>query len=131
MTYWITFVALICSMSLSPIQAQSSALQPVTQALQAGNAKIVASYFDVNVEITLPTEEGVYSKAQAEQMVKDFFLKTRPSGFRLMHEGDSGGNAIFGIGELETAQGDFRTYIYMKRLSSSGFVIQKLKFTND
>ncbi len=131
MTNWIALLAIISSLFVSSVQAQSSALQPVTQALQAGNAKIVAGYFDVNVEITLPTEEGVYSKAQAEQMVKDFFLKTKPSAFRLMHEGDSGGNAIFGIGELDTEQGDFRTYIYMKRLGSSGFVIQKLKFTND
>lgn len=110
--------------------AQSKALQPVVSALEAGNAKALASSFDTNVEITLPTEEGFYSKAQSEQMVKEFFMKNKPQGFTLMHEGESGGNAVFGIGTLTTSGGSFRTYVYLKQ-SGGQSIIQKLKFTHE
>lgn len=112
------------------IQAQSTSLQPVVAALQAGNAKALATAFDTNIEITLPEEEGFFSKAQSEQMVKEFFMKNKPSAFSLIHEGESGGSALFGIGTLTTSGGNYRTYIYMKEINGKG-TIQKLKFSHE
>ncbi len=112
------------------VQAQSDALSDVVSALKAGNAKALASHFDTNVEITLPNEEGFFSKAQSEQMVKEFFMKNKPNSFQLMHEGESGGNAVFGIGTLRTSGGNFRTYVYLKTANGKA-TVQKLKFTHE
>lgn len=116
--------------TIQPVLAQSGPLDKISTAIQAGNAKAIAGYFDSNVEMTLPDEDGFYSKAQSEQVLKDFFSKNRPSGFKIMHQGDSGGNSMYAIGTLTTASGSFRTYIFMKEVSGK-YVIQQLKFTND
>lgn len=131
MKSFITLMILLSASWMStPLMGQNNALQPVVKALQAGSASALARHFDSNVEVTLLDQEDIYSKAQSEQIVKDFFMKHNITGFSLMHEGSSGDSAVFGIGILETNKGKFRTYIYLKE-SSGKYVIQKLKFTHD
>ena len=127
------FITLFLGLALlaaQPVLAQTSPLDKISTAIQAGNARAVADYFDANVEMTLPSDEGFYSKAQSEQILKDFFTKNKPSGFKIMHQGDSGGNSMYAIGTLSTSGGSFRTYIFLKQVSGK-YLIQQLKFTND
>lgn len=112
------------------VQAQSEPLKKVETALQAGNARAMADLLDANIELTLPGQDGFFSKAQSEQLLKDFFMNYKPQSFRFMHDGDSGGSSIFGIGTLKTDKGDFRVYVYLKK-SGSQYIVQKVKFTND
>lgn len=106
-------------------------LEKIAMAIQAGNARALAGYFDNTVEITVQNDEGVvYSKAQAEQVMKDFFMKNPPSSFKIMHKGSSAGNSMYGIGTLQTSKGSYRVNIFYKK-NGADFVIYKLKFTND
>lgn len=118
-------------LAASPLKAQDQAtLQNVAKAIQTGNARALAAYFDQSVDVTILNKEGSYSKAQAEGVVKDFFAKHRPSGFQIIHKGESGGNAKYAIGKLTTPQGTFRTYIYVKKRGDS-LLIQQLRFESD
>ena len=42
---------------------------------KAGNSKELAKNFSSSVELSILGEEDVYSKAQAEQILRDFFTK--------------------------------------------------------
>lgn len=108
----------------------TSNLDSIAQAIRTGNAKELASYFDTTIEIKINDKEGAYSKAQAEQVVKDFFVKNPPKGFSFMHDGESGGSAYYAIGSLTTANGKFRTYVYLKKKGES-YLIQELSFENE
>ncbi|HET8963819.1 MAG TPA: DUF4783 domain-containing protein [Chitinophagales bacterium] len=108
----------------------ASNLDSIAQAIRTGNAKELASYFDTTIEIKINDKEGAYSKAQAEQVVKDFFVKNPPKGFSFMHDGESGGSAYYAIGSLTTANGKFRTYVYLKKKGES-YLIQELSFENE
>ena len=44
--------------------------------LKSGNAKVLATYFNQNVELVIPEHDNVYSKAQAEQIVPIFRTKS-------------------------------------------------------
>ncbi|MFN3940248.1 MAG: DUF4783 domain-containing protein [Chitinophagales bacterium] len=106
-------------------------LDSIAQAIRTGNAKSLAAYFDSTVELKINDKEGAYSKAQAEQVVKDFFVKNPPKGFSFLHDGPSGGNnAHYAIGTLTTANGKFRTYIYLKKKGDAYF-IQEISFENE
>lgn len=106
-------------------------LKQVALAIQAGNANELAKHFDGMVEVTLDGSEGKeYSKAQSEQVMKDFFSKNPPTSFKFMHNGESGGNTMFGIGTMESSKGNFRVNIYFKK-DGSKYLIYKLKFYND
>lgn len=111
-------------------QAQQAELGQIAAAIKAGNAKALAAYFDTNLEITILTQEGSYSSAQAEAVVKNFFTKNVPSDFQIIHKGDSGGNSKYAIGKLQTANGTFRTYIYVKQKGTEQ-LIQQLRFERE
>ncbi len=89
-------------------------IDEVIGALRSGNANQLASHFDDNVEITLPDKSDNYSKAQAQLIVRDFFVNNGVKGFEVKHKGDSPGGSHFCIGTLQTNAGNFRTNVFMK-----------------
>ena len=105
-------------------------LVTVSHLLRTGNAPELAKMFDETVEITVLNEEDTYSKAQAEEVIKDFFVKHRPMDFKLMHKGESEGGSKYGIARFVTSNGTFRTAFYIRK-KGSVYVIQKLEFGED
>lgn len=125
--------SLLLSMAMSALFFPSTAvaqgsLSQVTSALGAGNASALASFFEGNIELTIGDEDGAYSKAQAEQIVKSFFTQHQPKSFKKMHESSTGGNSQFAVGTLTAASGSFRVDIFYKT-NSGKLRIQRLKFT--
>lgn len=87
----------------------------IKKALLAGDSKLLATHFNQSVELMIKNKEDVYSKAQAELILKDFFRKNEPSSFIVEVEGESDG-IKYAIGNLKTAKGKFRIYLaYQKR----------------
>jgi hypothetical protein len=111
-------------------KAQSAELGQIASAIKAGNAKGLAAFFDTSLEVTILTQEGSYSNSQAEAVVKNFFTKNVPSDFQIIHKGDSGGNSKYAIGKLQTSNGTFRTYIYVKQKGDKQ-LIQQLRFERE
>ena len=111
-------------------KAQSAELGQIASAIKAGNAKGLATFFDTSLEVTILTQEGSYSNSQAEAVVKNFFTKNVPSDFQIIHKGDSGGNSKYAIGKLQTSNGTFRTYIYVKQKGDKQ-LIQQLRFERE
>ncbi|MBP9083290.1 MAG: DUF4783 domain-containing protein [Bacteroidia bacterium] len=100
----------------------------IGDAIRSGDAHAVARYFNTTVDLTILNQEEVYSKAQAEQVLRDFFSRNTPKSFTLIHKGVSKEGAKYAIGNLVTAQGaQYRTYFFVKQ-SSGGEVIQELRF---
>ena len=119
-------LVLFTSMGMVPLNGD---LERISLAIQTGNSKELAKYFDSTVEITIGEKEETYSKAQAEMVLKDFFTKNKPASFKMIHNGSSQGSQ-YGIGTLITDKGAFRTYIYLKQKGESVF-IQEIRFENE
>lgn len=105
-------------------------LDDISLAIRSGNAREVAKYFDTSVEITIHNESKVYSKSQAEMVLKDFFTKNPVSSFNVIHKGTSNEGSQYGIGTLVTGGGSFRTYVYIKQ-KGTAFFIQEMRFEKD
>ncbi len=110
---------------LSSFTAQNT-IDNVIGALRSGNASELSKYFDDNVELTLPDKSDSYSKAQAQQIVRDFFSNNSVKGFDLKHKGDSPGGH-FCIGTLKTGAGNFRTNVFLKSKNGRE-VIKEIRF---
>ncbi|MEY3052042.1 MAG: hypothetical protein RLY31_1827 [Bacteroidota bacterium] len=103
-------------------------LSEITKAISAGDAATLGSFFDDNVEVAVLDKEGTYSKSAAISVVRDFFTKHKPSRFSQVHQGTSKGKVSeYCIGDLQTTNGSFRVYIYM-RVSGNRYTIQELRF---
>lgn len=102
----------------------------VAAALKVGNSKELAKSFSNNVELTIISKEGVYSKAQAEVMLKDFFASHPASDFTVMHKGGDEGQSKYTIGTLKTAKQSFRVF-YLLKTEGSKEVISQLRIENE
>jgi len=103
----------------------------IANALKSGNAAEVAKYFSNSVDLTLPSNEGVYSKTQAELILKTFFSNHQPKNFNIVHNGDSKNNTHFSIGNLVTENGTFRTYILYKEKDNNVIILELRIETDD
>ena len=92
-------------------------------AIRSGDAKQLSSYFGPTLDLTIINREDVYSKAQAEQDIKDFFSKNAPKS--------SPEGTQYAIGNLVSSSGkSYRTSFYFK--SSGGKnVLMELRFESE
>ena len=126
---------LIVLILIVPLLIQASfiadVLDDIALTIRSGNAKELVKFFDAHVEITLLDKEGTYSKAQAEQVIKDFFAVHKPASFVLVHRGSSGEGSQYGIGTLTTSKDlKFRTYYFVKKRGDKS-LIQELRFEEE
>lgn len=98
----------------------------IVAALKAGSVDKMSPYFDQMVDVSIPGKSNSYSKGQAELVLKDFFSMNRVKNFELQHSG-SNPSSNFIIGKLVTANGEFRTTVYM-RLRGDKQMIQGIEF---
>lgn len=120
-----TSLMITVALVLSSFTTQNT-IDNVISALRSGNASELSKYFDDNVELTLPDKSDSYSKAQAQQIVRDFFSNNSVKGFDLKHKGDSPGGH-FCIGTLQTGAGNFRTNVFLKSKNGRE-VVKEIRF---
>jgi Domain of unknown function (DUF4783) len=109
---------IVVGIMLIAIIAKADIFDDIGAALKSGNAHDVARYFDTSVELKTLDKNEVYSKNQAELVLKDFFDKNTPRNFTVIHRGSAKG-ARYAIGTMETNRGTFRTYVYIKDVAGS------------
>src|SRR6185503_3510040 len=120
----------VIMMALTSVSYLANDLERIGLAIQTGNSRELAKYFDNTVEITIFEKEETYSKAQGEMVLKDFFTKNKPASFKIIHNGTSGQGSQYGTGTLITDKGTFRTYVYLKQKGATSF-IEELRFESD
>jgi len=102
----------------------------VALAIKNSNTKDIIKYFNTTVELTILENEGVYSKPQAEVILKNFFSQNSPLNVTVNHRGSSAQGSKYAIASYDCAKGKYRVYIFMKE-SSSGMMIQELRFEKE
>lgn len=104
--------------------------EDISAALKTGNYHEIAKYFSNTIELNIPGNEGAYSKAQAEQILKEFFYKNNSKGHSIIHQGESKEGAKYAMGSLVTTTGTYRTYYHLKKVGES-FQIKELRIEGD
>lgn len=111
--------------------AQTEFLEEVTFAFKNADQRILSKYFGNKIEITLLDQSSVYSKSQAEMVMKDFFSKYDPIDFQILYKNNPTNDAArFAIGQLDTKSGKFRIYFILKT-SEAGTYLQEMRFEQE
>jgi len=98
----------------------------IANIIRSANAKGLAAHFDESVDLKILDQENVYSKAQAELIVKDFFTKYAVKSFSINHKSAPKNGSEYAIGTLQTSNGTFRTYFLLKK-EGDKVVIQQFR----
>jgi hypothetical protein len=121
------YIVLLTGLALlSGFAFQNGVPQEIINALDTGNAKQLAGYFNQNVELVVLDNDNVYSKAQAQQIVSNFFSSFAPveeNAFSVIHNSGKEG-AKYVIGKLQTEKGDFRIYFLLKQNNGQEYIHQ-------
>jgi hypothetical protein len=106
-------------------------LDAIAKALGAGDADALGRYLADNVAISIQDKEQNYSKARATEALRSFFGANKPKSFSQVHQGTSRENSDqYSIGNLNTASGNYRVYLYLKQ-SGNSLIIQEIRFDKE
>lgn len=95
----------------------------IALAFRAGNSKELVKFFNTSIELVILEKEDVYSKTQAERIIRDFFTKYPPENFSILHQGGKE-SSYYAIGDLTTSKGVFRVYFLLKTKNGNSLIHQ-------
>lgn len=113
MKKFLLFLSVFGLVSLSLFSQSNNLPASTVSSTQSGNSSGLASGFNANVELILPSKSGVFSKSQAEYIMGDFFRQNPPTSFAIIHQGQRE-NSSFAIGKYSSANGVYRFYFLTK-----------------
>ncbi|MFI5151020.1 MAG: DUF4783 domain-containing protein [Bacteroidia bacterium] len=119
-----SFFLFLTILIYSPEAIPADIFDEIAQAVQNGNSALISRYFAGNVDLKILSQENIYSKAQAELILRDFFTKHPPAKFSIAHKSTLKNDSQFAIGTLETKKGKFRVNFVMKTTASSNTITQ-------
>ena len=109
---------------------QDETIDDIGTALSSGSAKELIKYCVNRVEIQIDGDQTVYSKPQAEVVLRDFFEQNVAKGFLYVHKGSSPEGLKYTIGNYSMENGSYRVYMLLKK-SGDYYLIDTLSFTRE
>ena len=102
----------------------------VVIAIGTGNSKEVSKFFGDNVDMKVLDQEGVYSRAQAELILKEFLAKHPVKKCTLAHK-SAKSDSQYAIVTMLTTNGQFRVFFLSKKVANK-LTIQQFRIeTNE
>lgn len=98
---------------------------PISKYMAQGNADNLSAWFDDNLEIAVISQGSNASKAQARQIVKDFFESHTPRSFEVNHTAGRD-NMKYALGTLNAGGENYSVTIFVSN-EGKRFKIQQLK----
>ena len=124
-------IALLLSFFLltSPAVPADVPYGSVQSSFASGDASALSGMCKDKCMITVLDDEGVYSKSQATQVLKNFFSKHPASNFNFIHKGAGSNEGAFGIGTYKSGGEEFRVTVHFKKISGA-FKIESITIEN-
>jgi len=102
----------------------------VIDAIKKGNAQAIANYFNDKIDLKILDKEDVYSKAQAELVLKDFFAKHPVKTFIESHSSAAKSANQFVVGTLTCSNAKYRVSFLLKKINEH-FLISQFRIENE
>jgi hypothetical protein len=120
-----------CFFSFGPVEIQQKdVFDTLSGYFKDSNSKELAGYFASVIELEILSEEGEYSKAQAELILRDFFSKHVPVSVKVIHRLSSSSNYKIGVLYLQSQKDKLRVSISMAN-NGNKFLIKSITIEND
>jgi hypothetical protein len=122
-----------CTLLFFTVNAQTGqpAMEDVVNAIKNNRIEDLSKYFDNIVPVTINNTQTIYSRNQAEVVLKDFFDRNVPKDFLIMDNGSPNANTKFIIGSILTPSGTkYSVYILMKQKDAM-FYLQEIRLNKE
>jgi len=95
----------------------------IEKAIISGETDLLSQFFNIKVDIILPSQSGIYSKLQAHFIIQEFFKKYPPTSFQIINETQNNGS-IFTVGKMHTKNQHFRVCYLTKQTNNKILIYQ-------
>jgi len=119
-------ISVLLSINLS-VKAQS--LNGIERAIVTNDVPLIEKELNGDVEITIANNSGEYSESQGAIVLKNFLSTHHPKKIVAAFQGTSPQGSSYLIGNLITSIGEFRMYIYAKKVNGT-LVMKEIRFDN-
>jgi hypothetical protein len=128
--FFFTMLIMLAS-GIPPAHSQDQEVgNSIVNHISNGNSQELSKFFNASVQLTLPDNDGRFSKSQAELIMRNFFLKYPPKSFTISHKGSSSDGSRYFIGVYKSSNNTFRSY-YLLKLVTDAELIHQLRLEND
>lgn len=104
----VKLVGLMCLFVMTGTAHANDVIDDISSCIKGANTKELSKYFSSTVSMTLVNDEGIYSRVQAEIILRDFFSRNPPTNVKISHRLDSNPNFRYVVLNLETAKDTYR-----------------------
>ncbi len=117
-------IILLFAIAITSFAFKADVIDDIASAIRSGNPKNISNFFIENIDLKVIEQEDVYSKQQAEMILKDFFSKHAVKSYTVAHKSEPKAGSQYVIGTLETSNGKFRTYFLIKTTGAQTLIQQ-------
>jgi hypothetical protein len=107
-------IILLLAVSFSSVAFAKDVIDEIGNAIRSGNPANISKYFISNIDLKVISKEDVYSKPQAEMILRDFFSKHAVKSYTVAHKSEPKNGSQYVVGTLDTSNGKFRVYFLIK-----------------
>lgn len=104
------FVSLFVPVSTTDV------IDKIAELIRKANTHELAQSFATTVDLTILDNENIYSSAQAEQLLNNFFSKDQPRSVQVLHRISSNSNYRYGVVMLTTTNGVYRIAFSLRKM---------------
>ncbi len=94
-------------------------LDLISFSFKDGSSRELARFFENGIEMNINGNQGVYSKNQAELVIRNFFIKYPPEDFTVIHQSGHENQIIYHIGKYTTGNLLFRVLLKSKSVEEA------------
>jgi hypothetical protein len=105
-------------------------IDKTAELIKQGNVSELAKIFSPSVEMTILDQEDIYSTAQAELILANFFKHNPPKSIKILHRITSNANYRFAVLILTTNNGVYRTSFSLKNVNGR-FELNELRIETE
>lgn len=124
--YLLTFVFLLFSTNASTAMVDIEQISSeIEAAFKNSDANALKTKLGNTVEMDVLDDSGLFSKAQAIEILRNFFSKNKASDFKITHSGNSNLGARYIVATYKSGANNFRVNIYLKK-SGEDYLIHEI-----
>lgn len=126
----LSFLLILIGMATVPALAQEEMINELREIMKAGSSKEMAKHLHQTVDISFDGKTDNLSKTQAEYVLRDFFKKSPPSNFTIVHQGSSKSGIPFVIGQYTSNDETYRVVFRIRQVNKV-FLVHGINFTKE
>lgn len=104
----LVFIVFIYFMPGFQVNSEYDVIEDISSCLKEAKTKELSSHFSSTISLTLLNDDGVYSKVQAEIILREFLNRNAPEGIKTISKLDANPNFKYVVLQMTTSRGDFR-----------------------